>query len=347
MKTIIRRSLLLAFALFGLCFLCACQQGGQADGKIHITDVLGKEFTFDQPISKVVSTHNPTLNHVVVLGNGTSKYLAGFGNKDKADGLYSRILDDWNELTVIGSPGNPVNKETIIKLHPDLALVPENLSAMAEKDYEGTGVDTFIALPQNEKLETIPESSARIAKLFGAEAEERSRTVTDGSTKIVEDAYNAVKDVKDKPRVLFLGSGYKVATSDMIQTQIIEATGGQNAAAGQFDSGFFANTDAETIAKINPDVIYYANYSKHTKDEIMNDPKLASTNAVKSGKVYEFPCKLEPWDYPTFSTALGIAWSAHTLHPDLYSKDKLYKNCDDFYKLLYNKTFTPEELGLE
>lgn len=337
----------IALVTMCLCFVCACQGQTNNGSKVVVKDLTGKEFKFDDYIKKVVSTHNPTLNHVVVLGNGTSKYLAGFGNKDKANGLYSQVLSDWDQLTLIGGQGKPINKETIISLKPDLALVPENLSKMADDDWGGTGVEYFVALPQHETIDSIPDSLKLIAELFGEQ--ERANTVSQQYYKIIDDTKNAVKDVKDseKPKVLFMGSQkYKVATGDMIQTQIIENAGGKNAAEGQYENGFFADSDAETIVKMNPDVIWFPNYAKFSVDDILNDEKLQSVNAVKNKKVYKFPCNLEPWDYPTCSTSLGFAWAANNLYPQLYSHDKLVKVCNEFYQLLYNKTFTAEQMGI-
>lgn len=349
-KTTVKRislALLLGLVAICLCALCACQNAQQSDGKIHVKDTQGTEFTFDEPVKKVVSTHNPTLNHIVILGNGTTKYLAGFGNKDKANNLYKEVLDDWDTITVIGSNGNPVNKETIIKLHPDLAIVSENLAAMKDKDYEGTGVDTFVALPEKESLESIKYSSKLLGKLFGED--ERAENICKGFDEAVNSVTDAVKDVKDeeKPSVLFMGTQkYKVATSDMIQTELIEKAGGKNAAKGQFDSGFFASADAEAIVKMNPDVIYFPNYAKFSVEDILNDEKLQSVNAIKNKKVFKFPCNLEPWDYPTPATCCGLAWVANNLHPELYSHDKLVQLAQNYYKLLYNKDFSAEKLGI-
>lgn len=332
-------------AALSLCVLGACQGNGNNGSQIKVKDLTGKEFKFDEPIKKVVSTHNPILNDVVVLGNGTTKYLAGFGNKDKANELYKRILTDWDTIELIGSKGNPVNKEKIVELHPNLALVPENLAAMKDKDYEGTGVDPFVCKSDKEDINSVPDSIKLTAELFGEQ--ERANTVSDKYYEIMNLKKDEIANTKEKPKVLFMGgSKYKVATADMIQTQLIEAAGGINVAKDEFDSGFFADADAESIVKMNPDVIWFPNYAKFTVDDILNDEKLQSVNAVKNKKVYKFPCNLEPWDYPTCSACLGACWAKTNLHPDVFSKQELYKACDEFYKLLYNKTFTPEEMGI-
>ena len=329
-----------------LAALCACSGLGN-DGKIVVKDVQGTEFKFDEPIQKVVSTHNPTLNAVVILGNGTTKYLAGWGNRDKAEALYTKILPDWNTITSIAGDGSAVNKETVIKLHPDLALVPENLADMKDKDYEGTDVKTFVALPKKESFQTVTDSIKLIAKLFGED--DRAKEVTDKFNEICDDVKQATSSVPEdqKAKVLFLGSKlYKAATSDMIQTQVIEGANAINVAKDEFDSGFFATTDAETIVKLAPEVIFFPNYAKFTVNDLLNDEKLQSVPAIKNKKVYMFPSKLEPWDYNVCSCCLGVAWAAHTLYPDLYSTEKLNQTCVDYMKLLYNHTFTPEELGI-
>ena len=57
--------------------------------EITLTDVAGRTVTLPQAAQKVIGTHNPSMNTAIVLGGG-GKYLAGFGNKEMADGLYKR-----------------------------------------------------------------------------------------------------------------------------------------------------------------------------------------------------------------------------------------------------------------
>lgn len=63
-----------------------------------IVDVVGNEITLEGPATRLVGTHNPTMNMAVILGGG--KYIAGFGNKEMADVLYSydELMADINGL---------------------------------------------------------------------------------------------------------------------------------------------------------------------------------------------------------------------------------------------------------
>lgn len=313
-----------------------------AAGAIAVTDVAGTEFKLDAPLTKVIGTHNPTLNAVVVVGGG-GKYLAGFGNKQKADGLYTEVIEDWDGLVSIGK-GKEVNFETVATLGADMAVVPQRQASMAE-EYEKVGLKTFVALPNEESFDTIKASLARIGALFGQD--ERAAQINAEFDKLVQGASDACAKAADKPSVLFLGDDlYEVASSSMIQTYIIDAVGATNAVQGDYKPGEFATVDAETIVGFNPDVIWVPNYATYTVDDILNDAKLAEVTAVKNGAVYMFPSKLEPWDYPTASTCLGVCWAANSLHPDLYTHDDLMTAVDEFYTLVYGKTFTAEQLGI-
>ena len=82
--------LVVLVTLLALVCLASCKQN---DDKIHVTDAFGKEQTFDHPLTRLVGSHNPTLNSVVAVGGG-GKYLCGFGFKEKADGLYSEVIEN-------------------------------------------------------------------------------------------------------------------------------------------------------------------------------------------------------------------------------------------------------------
>jgi iron complex transport system substrate-binding protein len=311
-------------------------------GPIKVTDATGKEFTFDKPVTKVIGTHNPTMNSVIVVGGG-GKYLAGFGYKGKADGLYSNVIDNWDEIPSIGS-GKDVNLETIAKLNPDLAVVPERQVNMID-EYAKIDLDTFVVSPLDESFDSIKESLTRLGALFGED--ERAESINAEFDEVISEASEACAGATDQPSVLFMGDDlYEVATDSMIQTDIIDTVGAKNAVEGDYEPGKFAEVDAEAVAAMNPDVIWIPNYASYTVDDILADDKLASVAAVQNEKVYQFPSNLEPWDYPTASTCLGVCWAANNLYPDLYTRDQLVDAADEFYTLVYGKTFSAEQLGI-
>ena len=60
-----------------------------------IVDVMGNEITLEAPATRLVGTHNPTMNMAVILGGG-GKYIAGFPDLPGQDHRCSncRFADD-------------------------------------------------------------------------------------------------------------------------------------------------------------------------------------------------------------------------------------------------------------
>jgi len=311
-------------------------------GPVSVQDVSGNTFTMDKPASKVLATHSPTFNAIVVVGGG-DKYVCGCGYKEGASGLYEEVFTDWSSVVSVGS-GKSTNFEMVASLNPDVVVLAERQASSAA-DYGNIGLKTFVALPKNESFEGITASLTRIGALFGEQ--ERVGKIDDEFNAIIKDATDTCASAPSKPSVMFMGNDlYEAATSSMIQTDIITAAGGTNAVQGDYPAGEFATIDAETVVKFNPDVIWVPNYAHYSVSDVLNDPALADVSAVKSGKVYMFPSNLEPWDYPTATACLGVSWGAYNLHPDLYTMDHLMKTTDTFYGMVYGKQFTAEQMGI-
>ena len=133
-------------------------------GKITVTDVVGRVVTLDRPASKVLGTHNPSLNTAIVLGGG-DKYIIGFGNKEMADKLYDYVMDDYEGIVQIGK-GRNVNYETVLSLGTNnVAILPERFVDQAEQ-FENIGVKAVVALPNAESFDTIKQSSPLWAKYW-------------------------------------------------------------------------------------------------------------------------------------------------------------------------------------
>lgn len=311
-----------------------------------ITDLMGNEVTFDKPVTSVVGTHNPTMNLAVVLGGG-GKYIGGFGNKKMADTLYSYVFPELQDDVVQIGKGKDINFETVASLGADLCILPERQKGLAG-DYENAGLPVMIVLSSTESFEAVRSSVALMGQLLGEDdrAAEIISTIEGIENKITS-ATSALAD-EDRPSVMFLGSSslYSVATDSMIQTEIMEKAGAKNAVTGLTVYGDFAEVSAEEIVGYNPEIIWIPNYASYTVEDVLADDAFKGTDAVKNGNVFVFPCELEPWDYPTATCVLGLAWAAQNLHSDLYTQADMLDACDALYGLIYGRTFTLEEMGL-
>lgn len=197
-----------------------------------------------------------------------------------------------------------------------------------------------------EKFDSIKDALTLVGKAIGQD-KRAAELVAFFDKKISETGAVAAK-ATNKPKVLMLSSSSKtgVSTDAMLQNLMIETAGGINATAGFKADGIWPEVDMEQIISWNPEVIYVPVYASYKVEDILNDPKWANISAVQNKKVYQFPCKLEPWDYPVAASSLGLCWTCYNLHPDLYSFDQLMKDVDEYYKFVYGKTFSAEQLGL-
>ncbi len=311
---------------------------------IVIVDVIGREVTLQQPATKLTGTHNPTLNAAVVLGGG-GKYLVGFGSKSMGRGLYEQVIEGFEELPEVGK-GSNINLESVIAAGADLVILPKRHQDLVPQ-FEAANIPVLVILDSTENFETVKQTLKLLGMAVGEN--EKAEKINSFIDSQLEQAQTLLKDVTEKPSVIFLGSSsaLSVAPGSMIQTSLIEAGGGVNAVSGIENVGGFADVSIEQIIAWNPDVIWFPAYSDYTAEDLLNDPAWSSISAIQNKRVYEFPSQLEPWDQPTAVLALGIDWALYNLHPDLYSFEALMKNVDEFYTMVYDKTFTAEQLGIE
>jgi iron complex transport system substrate-binding protein len=310
------------------------------DTSITVTDHLGRTVELPGPAQRVIGTHNPSMNMVVVLdGNGSR--IAGFGSKDMSYGIYDVIAPEIETVTQIGK-GKELNIETVISVEPDLLIIPARFQSSIEQMDELN--IPCIALDV-EKFDSIKSALLLVGKAIGQE--ERAQTIVQFYDEMISKMDGIAKAAEEKPRVLMLSksSPTAVSTDAMLQNLMIETAGGTNVTAGFQPDELWTEVDIEQIIAWNPDVIYVPVYATYTVEDILNDPQWASISAVKNKKVYRFPSTLEPWDYPVAASCLGLCWVTYNLHPEIYSFEDLMEDVDRYYQFVYGRTFDVEEFG--
>src|SRR5690554_3547535 len=109
----------------------------QAADPIVLTDHMGRTVKLDSPALRVIGTHNPSMNMVVVL-DGNGYRIVGFGAKDKAYGLYEMIAPELNRAPQVGM-GRNYNMETVFSVNPDLIILPQRMANLVGQ-FEAAGL---------------------------------------------------------------------------------------------------------------------------------------------------------------------------------------------------------------
>ena len=114
----------------------------------------------------------------------------------------------------------------------------------------------------------------------------------------------------------------------------------------KLEDGYWVDISAEQLLSYNPDVIYIVEYADYTVEDVLKDSRLKDVKAIKNNKVFVIPSVLEPWDYPTPSSILGVLWMTNNINPEKYTKDEFEKDSKAFYKKYFNLEVNNEEIGL-
>ena len=307
--------------------------------EIIITDQIGREVTFDQPVKKLVSSYY--ISTAILVSLGLEDDLIGIEAKAETRGLYNLAAPALINLPAIGT-GKGVNIEEIAALEPDVVIIPKRLSDAVES-FESLGIPVIVVNP--ETLDDFKECVAILAKITGTD--ETAEKLLNYYDEKMELATSLTDGLENPPSVyLSAGSDYlSTCTSQMYQNDLIAIAGGDNVSK-ELTDGYWQMVSAEQINLWQPEYIFAVSYAEYTLDDIKTDPAFSEIPAIKNDNLFVFPSAIEPWDYPTPSSVLGVLYLTHILHPDLYTQEQYIEEATNFYKDFFGIDITLEDLGL-
>lgn len=333
---------LLLFSLFTGCQKQEQSQQPETEKKdtILVTDQTGREVEIKKEVNRIVSSYYISSSLLIALG--LEDKVVGIEMKADTREIYKKAAPEFLNLPAVGS-GKGVNIEEIASLEPDLVILPFKLKDSVAQ-LEELKIPVIVIDP--ETMENFISCIDLIARATGKE--ERGQQLIQYYETTIATVQEKTKGLEQKPKVyLSAGSDYlSTCTSKMYQNDLIAMAGGENVSSG-LTEGYWQTISPEELLKWNPDRIFMVSYAEYTKEDLLHDNRLANLNAVKNQAIDTFPSRLEAWDYPTPSSALGILWLTSQLHPDLYQKEKYIREAKQFYQDYYQIEVTEEELGYE
>ncbi len=335
-------SMILAFILITTFFI-GCGKSKEVTSNVNnaitVEDQLGRKVEIKGDVNKIISSYPITTSLLVALG--LKDKLAGIEMKPKDRELYRRVAPEFLDKPQIGS-AKSVNVEECAKINPDLVIMPTRTKEMIPK-FEELNIPVIAVEP--ESLDSFLECVKILGKSTNTEA--RANQII----KYYQDNLDKIKKINDsnsnKPKVYLSGSSsiLRTCTSKMYQNYMIEASGGNNVTSS-LEDGYWVDISAEQLLTYNPDIIYIVQYAKYSVEDVLNDERLKDLNAVKNKKVFVIPSVIEPWDYPTPSSILGILWMTNNISPDKYSTEEFEKTAKDFYKTFFNLEVDNKDIGI-
>ena len=312
----------------------------EQDTTIELVDQAGREVSLAAPAERIVSAYY--LSSSLLIALGVQDKVVGIEMKADTREIYKRAAPEFLSLPAIGS-GKGVNVEEIAALTPDLVILPIKLQESAAQ-FDTLGIPCLVIDP--ETMDGFLEAMSLIGAAVGAE--DRAAELAGYHKSVMEDVGARCAQAEEKPTVYLAGSDFlSTAGGGMYQNDLIETAGGVNAAAA-LEGGSWSEVTPEQLVAWNPDKIYMVSYAGYTREEILADSRYQALSAMENeGLDFQvFPSLIEPWDYPTPSSVLGIYWLAAQLHPELVSADEYVTAAEEFYEKYFGIQVSSEDLML-
>lgn len=297
-----------------------------------VTDMTGRKVKVPDQINRVVTTYRSATQFVFCL-NVQDRLVAADISFEKIS-LFQKLYYG-DKIPTVGSKRHGLNLEQIIEVDPDLVILfPYGEGPSTAKKLEQFGIASIIIVP--ESYQQIRKATNLLAEAMGLE--DRAKKVTKQYDKILNLVQRS-SNIDNKKKVYFANSDlFDTVGEGLLQTSMIEMAGGINSAK-TVKSGFI-KTSLEELINWNPEYIVVSQYYSNTIDNLLNREELKNLNAIKDGNVFRFPSEVEPWDFPSPSSYLGIIWLAKKIYPEKYEDVDIEKIVNEYYQTLYNKSFT-------
>ena len=314
----------------------------------EVVDQAGRTVKVPKDPKRVVITFWP-MGSAYTLFQGSAETIVGMDPAMVSvakNSLLTRI--DPNIANVDSSFINAdgvINEESLMKLNPDLALIPAYATDQLEI-FEKLEVPTIVfdvTVEDFNTVETFMSWVDLLGKALGKES--KATAIREYGEKTLKEIAERTKNLSeaDKPKALLLISYDEAGKSTSGEKQFarfeLESTGAIHVARDVKEN--FIKLDMEQIYKWNPDIIYLSTFTAYKPEDLYNNTAAANDDwsqvkAVKNKNVHKFPIGIFHWYPPSADAPLALLWLAKNNNPDLFKDVDLSKRIKDYYKDLYD-----------
>jgi len=244
----------------------------------EIRDDLGETFSFSSVPMRVIS-----------LAPSNTEMLFALGVGDRIVGVteYCNYPLEANSINKVAG-FNTVNLEKVAQVKPELILAIRGNDMESLRSLRQLGIPVFSFDIQN--LDQVSSALRRLGTLLGVE--NRANTIADSLESRVRLVRRDIKDVPDKPKVMwgFWGDPIYTAGAKTMIDDVIETAGGKN--MGRLAKGAWPQISLETVVQWAPDVIITTHVPGGVGHLLNEVNRLRETDgwklipAVQSGRIH-------------------------------------------------------------
>lgn len=254
---------------------------------VELTDADGHDVVVDD-VSRILALD---------LYGTYTKTLTGLGLADNIVGrTVSSTEDILSDLPVVTQGGHNINVEAVLDLQPTLVMVDHSIGPNDAIDQiRAAGVTTVVMEPTR-TIDSVDEDIKTVAQVVGLP--EEGDKLAQRSTEELEKDRAAIEElVPEQPlRMAFLyargnGGVFFILGEGTGAKDLIEGIGGVDMAT-EHNLSYAAPANAESLAKINPEVIIMMNKGLESTggiDGLLERPGVAQTIAGQNRRIVTLP----------------------------------------------------------
>ena len=244
----------------------------------EIRDDLGETFSFSSVPMRVIS---------LAPSNTEMLFALGVGNRIVGVTEYCNYPPEANSINKVAG-FNTVNLEKVVQVRPELVLAIRGNDMESLRSLRQLGIPVFSFDIQN--LDQVSSALRRLGALLGVE--KRANTIADSLESRVRLVRREIKDVPDKPKVMwgYWGDPIYTAGAKTMIDDVIETAGGKN--MGRLAKGAWPQISLETVVQWAPDVIITTHVPGGVGHLLNEINRLRETDgwklipAVRSGRIH-------------------------------------------------------------
>ena len=308
-KRLGRVAVFLMAAVAALTVFGACAGPAEEKTPAEITDQLGRTVQLEGVPQRIIS---------LAPSNTEILFALGLGDRVVAVTDYCDCPEEAKDKPSIGGFSTP-NIEQIVSYNPDMVVAVLRHEDEIIPQLESRGITVLGLNPTT--IEEVMEALELVGQVTGT-TDKAEEVISDMKARIkaVDDKISTLSE-SEKPRVFYAvwNDPLMLAGSNTMQSELIVRAGGINIAGDMTD---YPSVSLEDVLVDNPEVMIASYGTGMGEDQIFNyikeEPRLAETDAGKSGRIYAIDGDLVSRAGPRIVD--GLEEYARLLHPDLFGE---------------------------
>ena len=307
---------------------------------IIVKDMMGNDIKIKKEIKSVI-TLDPFSTQIMISLSLTDLVLdAQYGTNLIGKG-FERVAPQYKNWGSSFS-GNNLIFENIAAKKPDLIISQIGRGGLDKLKEMGFSVFIVDVETPSNFLKSVQE----VATLFGKQKEAKEINA------LVEEDLNSFEGTKEtfsakiypeKPKIYIAGSNIlRTFGKSSIQSYLIGLSGGKSVADTYNQTKVDINP--ETLIGMNPDIILLSSYTAEKKEQILQDSRFSSINAVKNRQIYTIPSFIVSWDLPSFEIVGGICFIRNIILKNIYL-DTYIVLLQKLYSKVYALNLSKDEIS--